>query len=424
MTRRNLLFRKHGKSSGSLPTLRQSLKRIHLKITVVSLLLSGLVISTLSLFALRNYAENNLQLVAATVGYTSQAAVVFDDRVAAQEILTVFGRRGQFSSGKIYNNQNNLLASWQSPNQERYTGMDELIRDWLFPHSVMAPVIHNQHEVGQVWLVGDASEILHYIYRALSGLGMSLFFTALFASLLSNRMHAGILSGLQNIATVAHDVRKYRAFWQRVPSAGIAELNDLSNDFNSLLEELEEWQNHLKRENDTLVHQATHDALTGLPNRVAFERKLQRYFDDKALRDQIAVLFIDGDRFKQVNDTWGHAAGDSVLIKTAQRLRSHVRHGDLVARLGGDEFAILLDNIQSDDQVTQIANKLMLAMEAPIILPQGEEVYQSLSIGIALAKYHPSPQEVMAKADTAMYHIKDMGGGWYLSPSSWGQEEK
>ena len=240
--------------------------------------------------------------------------------------------------------------------------------------------------------------------------------TATLASLLSRRMHAGILQALQSITSVTRDVRERRAFARRVPEAEIAELHALSHDFNILLEELDEWQKNMKQEHDSLVHQASHDGLTGLPNRIAFERTLGRAFADDDQRHKLALLFIDGDRFKQINDTWGHAAGDAIITATAQRLRGQVRKTDMVARLGGDEFAILLRDISEPAQVARVVQHIMNAMEAPLILPDGKPIAWSLSIGAALGKSSRSAEGLLAQADAAMYHIKALGGGWYLSP--------
>ena len=405
-----------------LPTMRQSFQRIHLVIIVVSLLFSGLSLSALSMYVLRSYAENNIQLVAASVSYSARTAVLQNDSATAESILRDMGTRTEFAVGRVYRADQQLLAQWQAPGGEDPRGAGAVVARWLFPQLVSAPVMHNNQEVSRVWISGDASRVLHYLGQALLWLGGSLLITAMLAIYLARRMHAGILQGLQNIASVAHDVRKRRAFSLRVPSSSIAELDKLSGDFNSLLDELDQWQRHLTSENDSLTHQTLHDTLTGLPNRKAFEQHLQALMDDPETRQQASVLFIDGDRFKQVNDCYGHAAGDHVLMVTAQRLRERLRKGDLVARLGGDEFAVVLSTVEREEQVAQVARDIIEAMQPPIVLPEGARVVQSLSVGVALAKNHRSPEALIAQADAAMYHIKELGGGWYLSPSYWGQE--
>ncbi|WP_052130723.1 diguanylate cyclase domain-containing protein [Erwinia typographi] len=408
----------------TLPTLRKSLQRIHLVIILVSMTFSGISLSALSMFALRSYAENNLQLVATTIGYSVQRAVSSGDTGTAAEIVRNIGATAQFSRARIIDAHNRVLINWPSPGAKSPEGIAKLVTHWLFPQPLKVPIIDGQREIGQVWLTGDASRILHFLSRAVKWLSGSLMVTALLAFWLSHRMHSGILAGLQNITSVAHDVRKRRSFSRRVPSSSIAELDKLSGDFNSLLNELSSWQNHLQRENDSLVHQALHDELTGLPNRRAFELELKKMMSSPQTACQVAVLFIDGDRFKEVNDTYGHAAGDRVLVETALRLRARLRKGDLVARLGGDEFAVLLSGIESGEQAARVAGNVIEAMREPVRLDNGTAVAQSLSIGVALAKNHSSGEAMIAQADAAMYHIKELGGGWYFSPSLWGQGPK
>lgn len=181
--------------------------------------------------------------------------------------------------------------------------------------------------------------------------------------------------------------------------------------------ELECWQQHFRRENDALAHQALHDALTALPNRAAFNHQLEKSWLDSQQRQQLALLFIDCNRFKEVNDRFGHAAGDRVLIATARRLRGRLRRGDLVARLGGDEFAVLLSSVVTEEQAAQVARDITAEMRQPVVLDDGTQIIQSLSIGVALGKDHLRHDALIAQADSAMYRIKQLGGGWFLSPS-------
>jgi len=411
------------KSSKPLPTLRKSLRRIHVVIIVVSLVFSGISLLVLALLALRSYADNNLQLIATTISYSVQQAVVAGDAEAAKLLLQDIGGQTEFGQARILDARHHLLTSWQSYAEGTHHFACSLLSHWLFPQPIQVPVMHGGKEVGQVWLTGDGGRVWHYLTQALKWLSGSMLLSAMLSFYLSKRMHAGIVSGLQNITSVAHEVRKQRAFSRRVPSSSIAELNKLSGDFNSLLDEMSDWQRHLQRENDTLSHQVRHDALTGLPNRTAFEQELNKQLSNPLAAGQVAVMFIDGDRFKEVNDRYGHAAGDLVLAATAQRLRGRLRKDDLVARLGGDEFAVLLSSIDSGDQAGRVAENVIEAMREPIALEDGTLVTQSLSIGVALAKNHSSGEAMIAQADAAMYHIKELGGGWYFSPTFWGQHE-
>jgi diguanylate cyclase (GGDEF)-like protein len=155
---------------------------------------------------------------------------------------------------------------------------------------------------------------------------------------------------------------------------------------------------------------ATHDDLTRLPNRVMFNQLFERSIK-LARRDgnKCAVLFIDLDRFKVINDSLGHSAGDTLLIEVAKRLRSCVRESDVVARLGGDEFVVMLDQISDRDEVAGVARKILAALLLPIILA-GHECRTTGSVGIAMFPENGNDSLTLTKnADIAMYLAKEEG---------------
>jgi diguanylate cyclase (GGDEF)-like protein len=162
-----------------------------------------------------------------------------------------------------------------------------------------------------------------------------------------------------------------------------------------------------------LTHIAFHDSLTGLPNRSAFEERLKAALDRCAdQRCATAVLFIDLDNFKLINDSFGHAAGDELLRAVAGRLSRATRGGDVVARQGGDEFLILIADIASDEvqgAAEAVARKIRRTLQAPFIV-SGIEIFVSASIGISLFPIDAEDSETLLKhADAAMYRAKDDG---------------
>jgi diguanylate cyclase (GGDEF)-like protein/PAS domain S-box-containing protein len=154
------------------------------------------------------------------------------------------------------------------------------------------------------------------------------------------------------------------------------------------------------------------DSLTGLSNRAVFVEGLGRRLAEckrKGLSTGFAVLYLDLDRFKIVNDSLGHMVGDELLIAASRRLESCLRLGDALARLGGDEFAIFLNGLNDDAQANAIAGRIQDALSAPFSIA-GREVFTSASIGIAFgAAHYTNPDEIMRDADTAMYHAKSRG---------------
>lgn len=164
-----------------------------------------------------------------------------------------------------------------------------------------------------------------------------------------------------------------------------------------------------------LQHSALHDPLTGLANRVLFMDRLQLTMTRLVRRPDrnFALLFLDLDHFKQVNDTLGHASGDALLLKITTRLQACLRPQDTIARFGGDEFAILLDEILSASDAIRVAERIQQAVRQPVDV-YGHEVFVSASIGIALgAVDYTSAEQLMRDADFAMYRAKANGKARY-----------
>jgi len=165
-----------------------------------------------------------------------------------------------------------------------------------------------------------------------------------------------------------------------------------------------------RRMEQQLVHDALHDALTGLPNRVLFLDRLTTAIARHRRRGaQFAVLFLDLDRFKLVNDSLGHAFGDQLLIAVSRVLAGIVRPGDTVARLGGDEFTVLLEDITDLQDAAEIASRIREALTKPVVLG-GHEVFVRTSVGIAGSELgHNNAEDMLRDADTAMYAAKASG---------------
>ncbi|MFI5491324.1 diguanylate cyclase domain-containing protein [Actinoplanes sp. NPDC051859] len=183
----------------------------------------------------------------------------------------------------------------------------------------------------------------------------------------SNQMHNPALNG---IVINARDVSETRAFQER------------------------------------LAHEAQHDALTGLPNR----RRMQDALGSSLRQEPVAVLFVDLDGFKPVNDAHGHEAGDELLRQVADRLASCVRECDVLSRVGGDEFVVLMPGIYHRTDADAMSTRVRLAIEQPFYV-QGNEVVIGASVGVHVANAADDPDQALRAADHAMYEIKHLGGG-------------
>lgn len=167
-----------------------------------------------------------------------------------------------------------------------------------------------------------------------------------------------------------------------------------------------------KKRLQQLYYDSFHDALTGLSNRALFLDRLNQALHS---RTHFAVLYMDLDRFKQINDSLGHIIGDKILVTTARRLEKSSRGGDTIARLGGDEFAILLTNIKSIKKIENISERIIKEMNTTFLIDQ-KEINLTITIGITLGSAHnyKVPEEVIRDADIALYQGKKTGMGGYV----------
>ena len=161
---------------------------------------------------------------------------------------------------------------------------------------------------------------------------------------------------------------------------------------------------------ERLIHMASHDVLTDLPNRGLFAERLQQALE-LAMRNatKLALLFIDLDQFKPINDTWGHRVGDLLLRAVAESMKQRLRAADTIGRLGGDEFVVLLTDLAGPDGALRVAEELRQALAQPFVI-EGHALSISASIGIALYPDHGANAEDLTRhADAAMYRAKQGG---------------
>ncbi|MDR6205848.1 diguanylate cyclase domain-containing protein [Paraburkholderia graminis] len=193
------------------------------------------------------------------------------------------------------------------------------------------------------------------------------------------------------------------------------EIGVLARCFDRLRREIRSQMDALHVKQRELVHLATHDVLTGLPNRMLFMEKLERAIQDATRRREgLAVLFVDLDRFKQINDQFGHAVGDKVLVAVALRLKQVLHSADVVARLGGDEFIVLIEGPRSAEAAPGIASRIMTTLNEEIVM-DGQGMTVGASIGISqFPDDSGTAEELLLNADAAMYAAKSGGRCAYL----------
>ena len=261
------------------------------------------------------------------------------------------------------------------------------------------PIVHNEVVLGR-FLVGMSRVSLQQEFRRQLMVQMLLFGAVVLfmcgAIYVAFRMN--VLLPIQKLITASRQVGRGQYPVVQVKSGD--ELGALAGAFNAMAQEVE-------REQAKLHRQANFDALTGLPNRMmAFERLNVEISRAKRSGQRLAVMFIDLDNFKDVNDSLGHAAGDQLLIAVGARVQACLREADSAARLGGDEFLVLVPDIGNETDVERIAERLLQAVSEPHLL-RGRKVVAKCSIGIAVYPDNGETVEaLMANVDNAMYQAK------------------
>lgn len=388
------------------PTFKRTLRRISMISVVITMIIAWLLLSVSSMLTLKQYAQNNLRLLSVSISHSLEAAMVFRDGQAAYDTLAMLGEQGQFASAQLVDSNGETIANWSGTADNDRDVVGGMVSKWVFPTPVIQKIYHNEKVLGEIRLTAMDNIITHFVWTSLGVLTTCLILASFISLSITRYLHKGMVNALSNITEVAHDVQTNRNFSRRVSAERIEEFHLFAQDFNTLLDEVETWQTQLQRKNASLMISATHDPLTGLANRTAFRQAIESMMNDRSRKIDAALLFMDGDNFKYINDTWGHAEGDRVLIEMAQRLRQFAGERHCAYRLGGDEFAILLTGIDSTDALLAQIQQLRHKLQPPILLNNGETTVMSMSIGYALAKCTATPEALLEIADKNMYHDK------------------
>jgi len=402
--------------------LLHALRAAHVRLGVSAVIAAGLVLTLLSLLTLRSYVEQNLQLVARSIAYTAEPATVFDDRVAATEALALIATQEGLLSAAVARRDGSTLARYVREARAAPGAALAQVGTLLFPLEAEAPVMHQGVAFGRVTVQGNGGVVLLYLLKVVAAVAGCMAVIGWWVSRLSRRIESEIVEPLNSLASLTRTARTARSFGLRAPPAVVHEIHTLGEDFNALLAEIQAREaelvakhDDLKVANESLSYLAYHDSLTGLPNRASFLQHAARaVITGRSQGSRAAMLYVDSDSFKSINDSLGHAAGDDVLIETARRIRKLLRESDIVARLGGDEFAVLLAPIRGAEDATRIAEEIATALRAPVTSSRFGAIDTSASIGVAVFPRHGhTAQALLVAADAAMYRAKTTQPGSY-----------
>lgn len=408
---------------------------LHSKQVLVIILINAMALCIASTAFLLNNAELNKERELEQLVSTSKilegiltSAITWQDSHAAQAQLNKLQSDPNILFVGVYDKDRQFFANYigrshyQRPNVEDYTpGLS------FNPKSIQrfSEIILDNETIGYLLYIQDIRSVNGEISRhALITLGVFIV-SLLFAYILSLFMQRWLSKPIKDLVEVIQHITSSKDFSRRLLPSHNDEIGQLINSFNTMLEVIKQRDSKLRKHGEELedlvnlrtrqLHQrSNYCALTKLPNRHFLIEQLEHEIEISARENsQIAVLFMDLDRFKVINDNLGHDIGDEVLRIAADRLNKSIRSNDNVARWGGDEFVIFLSNINSNEDVIAITQKVSKALEEVIILAD-RQFHISSSIGISIYPQNGKDAFTLLKnADASMYRSKERGAGHY-----------
>jgi diguanylate cyclase (GGDEF)-like protein len=415
-------------------------------ISTVSLLLASIAFITSDRINTQQTVSDHLGTMADIIAANSSAALLFSDSVAAQETLGFLVSQQHIQLAAIYDMDGNKFASYTMPGLKLELPSTDLhsehILFWGDYVELFTHIVYEGEQIGVVYLRSDMEAVHNRLIMFLGIVALVLVASLLVTFVLSAQLQRIITDPLLRLSAIARQVSTEKNYAVRVIGEGQDEIGNLITDFNTMLDEIQLRDNEL-RENrlqleervaqrtreleianeqlelskeqaesvaSRMEYHAHHDALTGLPNRTLLnDRITSELAHARRQQTNAALLFLDLDRFKIINDSLGHAVGDQLLRVIARRLNNCVRDEDTVARLGGDEFMVLLPRISGSADAGRIAKKIIECLVDPISC-NGHELHITTSIGISIYPYDGADAETLIKhADISMYRAKELG---------------
>jgi diguanylate cyclase (GGDEF)-like protein len=388
------------------------------KMTWIALLTSGIASATLmasflayDLNSAHLQMQSHLATLAEVVGENSTAALVFDDKPAAREMLEALRTESPIVTACLYAPAGDLFAEYLR--QPAVRQCPKSAGEWSTSGAFAAATRRLDRKgdfAGTIYIESDLGDLrMKWIQLCCIACGL-LFAVLILSALLGAILQRRILRPIDELARAMQAVTAHHNFSARVAPAGKDEIALLGHGFNSMLQELEKRAQDKEVFEARLEYQALNDELTGLPNRRLMTDRLNQALAVAARNlSGAALLYIDLDGFKLVNDSLGHSVGDMLLAEVAKRFQSRVRESDTLARLGGDEFAIIMGGILSKEQPGRLARELLETLAALFSI-EGHEIRIGASIGISLFPDHGiSSVLLLQNADSAMYAAKRAG---------------
>jgi diguanylate cyclase len=379
----------------------------------------GLSMCAVGLHALRDYETRSMELVARSLAFAGEPALRFNDRQAMRELIEQVANAAQIAEVTVASRNDPHWLRFERPIVGAADRMARFVEGRLIPDAATT-TIGEGAELGRLSLHSNGRTLMLFLQWAFAALlGSALLMVAMIVGY-SRRLASSIAAPIDGLARLTRQVRESRSFTRRAGRVGVREIDALAGDFNAMLSELELQQStidahhtDLRRANETLKKLSQTDALTELPNRAYLAEHLDEVIERCRLDDrQAGLIFIDTDRFKEVNDRFGHSAGDVLLVELSKRLRDSIRDTDFVARIGGDEFVIVINPLSHSNEISSLTDRIRINLDRRVALPGGELHCISVTMGVAIFPDHADHAAGLVKAaDEAMYRAKTVGRG-------------
>ena len=404
------------------------------KLRMINLLIVSLItllmISSMSFFmygSLRDDYQKDAATLSAMLAQNVTSALLSNDAKAAQGILDGLGTVRDVLHAEIYDQSGHLFARYARENNTfnarpsfdpsqygKAAHFGSLVLDTVSPVPGVSP---DKKQIGIITIRWDlVKAYTHLAYQIGALLLVGLLSFTLIAVLLT-KLQKSITLPLRSLTAAMRKVSKDGDFSARATLVSQDEIGELASVFNQMLDELSKRENSLRQEleerrriEQRLSEIAHFDSVSNLPNRNSFNSQIDRaLINYKYDLEKFALMFIDLDNFKYVNDTFGHHAGDLLLARVAERLRGALRQEDYIARLGGDEFAIIMHDFTGISQISTVSGKILTALRQPFFI-EGHEAFIGASIGITICPDNGEDSEALQRqADSAMYQAKHLG---------------
>lgn len=419
-------------------SIQNKLLVINLTVTSIALLFAVVMAIIGEFTSKREFFMESLQVQAKMVANNTTAALVFNDSSGAKDVLQAFTSSSDIQVAVIYDAADEMLAHYIKP------GIDTEINEISTLYQQDGPsgkgvhihedtdVLHNkihivqnidfeEKTIGKLFIQADISSLyediksylIYTAFMALLGLGL--------ASLLLLKLRKSISNPIQHLSRLMDSVILKDDYSIRSDNFSDDEIGTLSQGFNKMLAHIQVNDEKLAHElserykaEEHLDKLAYYDVVTNLPNRHFFHDHLERSVEHAITTNKkMALLFLDLDNFKIVNDTLGHKTGDLLLEQSSSRLSNVLRQNDYICRIGGDEFAIILEKLNSIEDVSIVSEKCIEALSNPFVF-DGNNFFIGVSIGIGICPDDSiTANELLVNADMAMYDAKKRGKNNY-----------